>query len=145
MISFDTNLLFYAIDPVAGSKHQRAKDVLIAVDPLRTFVVLQTLGELCFSVKRKRPALLNNAYAVAEQMTHTFDVAAANKADLREAIAAQQQHNFPFWDAMLWATAHRTGCTLLLSEDFQDGRTLGGVTFRNPFNMTSSELRRLLT
>jgi predicted nucleic acid-binding protein len=38
-----------------------------------------------------------------------------------------------FWDALLWATADRIGVRYLLTEDYQDGRTLGGVTFVDPF------------
>ena len=41
--------------------------------------------------------------------------------------------DFSFWDAMLWTTARQAGCRLLLSEDLQDGQTLGGVTCVNPF------------
>ena len=42
-------------------------------------------------------------------------------------------HSLSFWDAMLWATAKRAGCQVLISEDGQDGRLLGGVTWVNPF------------
>ena len=35
---------------------------------------------------------------------------------------------------MLWASARRAGVTHLLTEDLQDGFTLQGVTFINPFN-----------
>ena len=52
---------------------------------------------------------------------------------LRQAIAAVEEHSVSLWDAMLWATARDAGVTVLLSEDFQDGRELGGVRFRNPF------------
>lgn len=45
---------------------------------------------------------------------------------------------------MLWATARRAGCRLLLSEDLQDGRFLGGVLFRNPFAMSDAEVELLL-
>jgi len=41
----------------------------------------------------------------------------------------------PFWDALLWATAKAAGVSVVLSEDFQDGRELEGVQFRNPFSM----------
>ena len=41
---------------------------------------------------------------------------------------------------MLWATARRAGCRLLLSEDFQDGRDLGGVLFANPFDPANRKL-----
>jgi len=42
-------------------------------------------------------------------------------------------HSLSFWDAMLWATAKRAGCGLLVTEDGRDGLALGGVTWANPF------------
>jgi len=38
-----------------------------------------------------------------------------------------------YWDGLLRATVGRSGCTVLLSEDMQDGATIAGVTVRNPF------------
>ena len=48
-------------------------------------------------------------------------------------MGAVGEHGLPFWDAMIWAAALRAGCRLFITEDFQDGRALGGVTFVNPF------------
>ncbi len=47
---------------------------------------------------------------------------------------------------MLWAVARAAGCRYLLSEDFQSGRTLGVVTFVNPFGPAGLpvEVERLL-
>lgn len=41
---------------------------------------------------------------------------------------------------MIWATAKRAGCRLLLTEDGQDGFALGGVTLVNPFASPHSPL-----
>ena len=49
------------------------------------------------------------------------------------AMRAVDDHRVAFWDAMIWAVAREAGCRYLLSEDFQHGRTLEGVTFVNPF------------
>jgi predicted nucleic acid-binding protein len=38
-----------------------------------------------------------------------------------------------FWDGLLVATAQTADCTLLLSEDMQDGVRFGKLTVRNPF------------
>jgi predicted nucleic acid-binding protein len=35
---------------------------------------------------------------------------------------------------MLWATVRRAGVQTLFSEDFQDGQTIEGVRFLNPFS-----------
>jgi predicted nucleic acid-binding protein len=55
-------------------------------------------------------------------------------------LPAVLQHGLPYRDAMLWATVQQAGCRLLLSEDFQDGRTLGQVTFVDPFEPRNSAL-----
>jgi len=57
-----------------------------------------------------------------------------------DAMDAVADHGWSFWDAMIWATAKRAGCRLLISEDGQNGRTLGGVTIVNPFLPSSSAL-----
>jgi predicted nucleic acid-binding protein len=41
---------------------------------------------------------------------------------------------------MLWASARRAGVRHMLSEDFQDGFALQGVTFINPFNPENNPL-----
>ena len=41
---------------------------------------------------------------------------------------------------MLWASAQRAGVKHLLTEDFQDGFVLQGVTFVNPFNRENDQL-----
>jgi predicted nucleic acid-binding protein len=61
-------------------------------------------------------------------------------ADLGAAMWAVGEHRLAFRDAMLWATARRTGVRILISEDFQDGRILDGVRFVGPFGAHNSAL-----
>ena len=55
-------------------------------------------------------------------------------------MTAADHHGISFWDALLWATADRVGVRYLFTEDFQDGRTLGGVTFIDPFKGANERL-----
>lgn len=64
---------------------------------------------------------------------NALPVVAANHVSLTEAMDAVVHHGWSFWDAMIWATAKQHGCRLLITEDGQSGRTLGGVTLVNPF------------
>lgn len=57
----------------------------------------------------------------------------ATPQDLAHALRAVGEHGLSFWDALLWATVRRAGVGLLISEDFQDGRTIEGVRVINPF------------
>ncbi len=142
--TFDTNILFYASDSTAGERHQTA---LILTDEAKgrdCLVMLQSLGELFNAMLKRRAKSAVEAEQIILAYRETFTIVPAIEVDLNDAILAQQQHRLPFWDAMLWATARRAGCTLILTEDLQDGRTLGGVTFRNPFKLSQPQLAELL-
>jgi predicted nucleic acid-binding protein len=69
-----------------------------------------------------------------------FSVRAANEESLVAAMGAVVEHGLSFWDAMIWATAEQAGCRLLISEDLQDGRVLGGVRFVDPFKEVNRTL-----
>ena len=53
-----------------------------------------------------------------------------------EAIRGVRQHQLPYWDSLIWATAKLAGVSTVLSEDFSDGQLIEGVRFRNPFGET---------
>jgi predicted nucleic acid-binding protein len=131
--TFDTNVLFYASDSTAGEKHKKALSLTDSAIGHDCVLTLQSLGELTNAVIKRRATFADRAQLIVRAYRESFPVVSATEADLDDAILAHQQHNIPFWDAMFWATARRAGCTLLLSEDLQDGRILGGVTIRNPF------------
>ena len=61
----------------------------------------------------------------------------------RDAVAGRAS----YWDALLIATAAEAGCTLILTEDLQDGTKLAGVEIHNPFDPgggLTARARRLL-
>lgn len=142
--AFDTNILFYALDPDGAGKHRIAERLISSADPARAVMSLQTLGELCHVIRRKRPGLAAEAERFVLGALAFFEVHSANGTDLADALRTQRLHKLSFWDAMLLATVRRAGCTLLLSEDFQDGRTLSGITVRNPFSLSAADLAQVI-
>ena len=143
--TFDTNILFYFLDAGSPQKHEQARRLIGLADGNRCIVPVQTLGELCNTVARKRRDLLPQAGEFVDDLRELFRTASASSDDVLEALDAHQQHGLQFWDALLWATARRAGCELLLTEDLQDGRNLGGVLFRNPFSLSPTDITSLLT
>ncbi len=49
------------------------------------------------------------------------------------AVDLARSHDFSFHDALIVASAHAAGCDTLLTEDFQAGRRIAGLTIVNPF------------
>jgi predicted nucleic acid-binding protein len=45
-----------------------------------------------------------------------------------------ERFGLAIFDAMVAASATEAGCSILYSEDFQNGQRLGSVVVRNPFS-----------
>jgi predicted nucleic acid-binding protein len=54
--------------------------------------------------------------------------------------ADRGDHGLSFRDALIWATCDRIGIRHLLTDDFQDRRVIGGVTYLKPFIPANDEL-----
>ena len=132
--TLDTNVLVYAVDRDAGDRHRMALDIARRARGRDGVLTLQSLAELFRTLTgpklRVAPSL---AADIVQQWRDALPVVAADEDCLTDAMDAVTHHGWSFWDAMIWATAKHNGCRLLISEDGQAGRSLGGVTIINPF------------
>ncbi|MEN8220169.1 MAG: PIN domain-containing protein [Pseudomonadota bacterium] len=133
LITLDANILVYAIDIDAGKRHQQAIEIIEQVRFFDCVLTLQALSEFFAVAIRKQKMPIEEAIAQINDWQEIFPTVSATPSSLSKAALAVQNHNLSFWDAMLWAAAHDANVTLLLSEDFQNGRILEGVKFLNPF------------
>jgi predicted nucleic acid-binding protein len=132
-ITFDSSVLFYAVDRDAGERHVIARDLVDRAMAADCVLTLQSLAEFFSSVTRKSKRTVADAAGFVADWRTVFTIHAADEECLAGAIDASRRKMLSFWDALLWATARQAGCRLLLSEDMHDGQTLGGVTIVNPF------------
>jgi len=138
--TLDTNILVYATDSNAGLRHRKAQTLIRRAADSDCILLLQALAEFCRVAIGKSGLAIKDAGRIVQAWRDVFPVYCADAAALVDAMEAVDVHNLAFWDAMLWATARRAGCRAVLSEDFQDGRELGGVVFLNPLAAPSSPL-----
>ena len=145
MISVDTNVLLCSFDFDAPAKRTRAKELInVVVARGDSPIALQVLSEF-LAVSRGKKIDFQDTLSFVGYLRDFFDVVALDEEAFDAAVRASIEHHFPVWDAILWATLDQAGCRTLLTEDFQDGRTLGGVTFLNPFNPANdAAIARLL-
>lgn len=139
--TLDTNILVYALDRDAGTRHDIALDITRRARGRDCVLTLQSLGELFRTLTRPKLGIASaQAADIVQQWRDAMLVVIADEDCLTDAMDAVTYHGWSFWDAMMWATAKRHGCGLLLSEDGRAGRTLGGVTIINPFAATAEPL-----
>jgi len=134
VISLDTNILVYSVDRDAGDRHNTA--VKLVERSVRAGNCVQPLQSLCefFNIVTRKIGLdVSIAAEVVVRWQAAVPIEPASDDDLRNAMRAVREHGLSFWDALLWATVRRVGVELLISEDFQDGRSIEGVRILNPF------------
>ena len=141
MVSFDTNILVYATASISDMRVMRARDLIArAMRTASSILLLQTLAEFSNVAIRKARIPVEDIRTTVDVWRAVLPVQAADNSDLSAALEAVRAHRLAFWDAMLWASAQRAGVRHLLTEDMQDGFTLQGVTFIDPFKRQNDQL-----
>jgi predicted nucleic acid-binding protein len=131
----DTNVLLYAYDVTAGSRHQVAKELVGRLGRERRGALsVQVLQEFYVNATGKVAVPLAPKVAVERLRTLArWTVHAPLPADVVAAGELSVAHHFSFWDAMILTSAARLDCSVLWTEDLNPGQPVGGVTITNPF------------
>jgi len=131
----DTNVLIYAHDRSAGSKHERARALMQELwDTRAGCLSIQVLQEFYVNITRKVAHPLTPE-AAAEIITDLsmWQIHRPDVSDLLEAIRLQTRLQLSFWDAMIIASANRLACHTVWSEDLNAGQSYGDTVVQNPF------------
>lgn len=137
----DTNVFIYARDSREAPKQRVAAtwiQHLWQEQAGRTSV--QVLAEYYVNVTRRLPLRLSPDEAWDEvQALLAWNPQAVDRRVLEAAHEIERRYRLQWWDSQVVAAAQVQGCTLLLTEDLQDGATYGGVNVRSPFTLAVSE------
>jgi len=132
----DTNVLVYFVDPEDRKKQQRAEEVMNALRASQNGrLSVQNLAEFFYTATRKLKPPLSPGQAIEQidRFQTLWPVFSLTPVIVTEAARGVRDHQLAYYDAQIWATARLHGIPIILSEDFQTGRTLEGVRFVNPF------------
>lgn len=131
----DTNVLIYAHDADAGTKHETAKDVLRDLWGRRSGVLsAQVLQEFYVNVTRKIASPLPKPMARAVVESYTVWCMETTPAEIPAAFRIEDEAGIGFWDALIIAAARKAGAARILSEGLNAGQVIAGVRIENPFS-----------
>ena len=126
---FDTNVLIYAF--AAGDPRSARAEELLADGGT---IGVQVLNEFTNVTRRKLGWAWPDVDAALVVITELTGPVRPLTADIHiQAVLLARDHELAFYDALIVAAAVDAGCRVLLTEDLQHGRVLGGVTIRKPF------------
>jgi predicted nucleic acid-binding protein len=131
----DTNVLIYAHDADAGTKHQTAKAVLRDLWSRRVGLLsTQVLQEFYVNVTRKIATPLPKPLARTVVDSYTVWCIDTTPNEVSAAFRIEDEAGIGFWDALIIAAARKAGATRILSEDLNPGQMIAGVRIENPFS-----------
>jgi predicted nucleic acid-binding protein len=130
----DANVLLYAAStaPDERPKMERARAILDDEDLAVSVQVLQEFYVQATHRSRDERLTHDQAIALIESWLR-FPVEESSVQLLRNALATAARWTISYWDAAIVEAARASGCTIVLTEDLQDGMDFAGVRVVDPF------------
>ena len=129
----DTNVLLYAYEGGAVRKQRISIELIDRLWEEREGILsIQVLSEFYSNATRK----LRMPAASAEEVVRDFSAWRLHRPDhdsILSAVRLEQRYKLAWYDAMILNSAMESGCSILWTEDFQDGQQFGDLVIRNPY------------
>jgi predicted nucleic acid-binding protein len=130
----DTNVLIYAHDLDAKAKHEIAKSLLSELWSQRAGVLsMQVLQEFYVSVTRKITQPLPRDLARLAVNSYSIWCTETTPVEIAAAFRIEDESRIGFWDALIVASAAKSGAVRILSEDLNAQQIIAGIRVENPF------------
>jgi len=131
---FDTNIILYAKIDESSPKHVIAKELLeqkiLYGEPC---ISIQVVNEFTVNAIRRIKKLPEIEGTVKQLLTH-FHVQSLAAKHVIDAFRIVQRYQFSFWDSLIVSAALNMQCSVLYTEDLQNGQWIDDVLeIRNPF------------
>jgi len=121
---FDTNILVYLYSDHETDKQNKAFDVF---NKSERFVSTQVLTEFCNICLKKLHFLASEIDNALLEICEACNVIIVDDSDLRHALSIHDKYKYSYYDSLVVESALEAGCSLLYTEDMQDGQLIEGV------------------
>ena len=131
---FDTNIILYAKVDDSSPKHVIAKELLeqkiMNGEPC---ISIQVVNEFSVNAIRQKVELPDIEAMVKRLMT-SFHIQSLAAKHVLDAFRIVERYQFSFWDSLIISAALDMQCSVLYTEDMQNGQWIDDVLeIRNPF------------
>lgn len=132
----DTNVLAYACDDGCPAKRDTARALLQKLARVAPpCVSTQVLQEFYVTVTRKMGVDPLQAKRILHSFRH-LETVLIDGEDINHAIDGSVAWQISFWDALILTAARKAHCSVVYSEDLNDGQVYDSIRVLNPFHRT---------
>ena len=137
----DANFLLYVLDERDPAKQARAAawhELLWREDRGRTS--MQVVSEVYVNLKRMAAGRMSQQEAWAHASRYlAWEPLPIDREVILLAREIEQRYRISWWDSLIVAAAQIQDCSVLLTEDLQDGAAFGTLVVRSPFTLEVRE------
>jgi predicted nucleic acid-binding protein len=137
MVFVDTNIFVYAHDETDLHKSSQARQLLTElIGEGQLAISTQVIQEFCNATlkKAKEPLSPKDVRRIIRELLAPLVAHQPDAAFCIRTLETYEKYSLSFYDAAIIQAANDLHCTILYSEDMQDGQQIGGVKVVNPFN-----------
>lgn len=135
-VFLDTNIFIYSFDASSPTKQATARKLIQDHLRNRTGVISFQVVQEFFNVACKRfPAFVASpdAELYFTGVLRPLLTIHSSAGLYSEALRIQQRYKISWYDSIILAAASEANCSVICTEDLQDGAKLNGILVKNPF------------
>lgn len=131
---FDTNVLVYMQDASDPVKQQKARSLLSThLSKGSAVISTQCLQEFYNVLANKMKQDKIQTKQIMHSLSENIPVVQVTPTLIENGIDISINTQFSLWDSLMLSAASFAKCTVLYSEDMNDGQVVNGVKIQNPF------------
>ncbi|MGB3121604.1 MAG: PIN domain-containing protein, partial [Verrucomicrobiales bacterium] len=96
----------------------------------------QVVNEVCNNLIRKAGYTEPEIQQTIQNLAAVYPILDVTLPIIRQASVLRVAYRLSYWDSLILATAQDAGCSVVYSEDMQEGLRIGALTLRNPYKAT---------
>ena len=125
----DSNIWLYAFMDSNSDKRSHALQLIESPD-----IVLSTqvINEVCCNLLRKASYTEAEIQQTIRNFQARYPILYVTADIIRYASILRESHSFSYWDSLIIATAINADCSVVYSEDMQNGLHIDNLTIINP-------------
>jgi predicted nucleic acid-binding protein len=129
-VFIDSNIIVYLVDNRSKEKTTKAQDFLSP----DFFISTQVIAENVNVCLKKLHLNKETTFDFARRILNRFRILQITEATLLKSFEISIKYQLSSWDSIIIATAILNNCSIIYSEDMQDGLIVeNSVTIINPF------------
>jgi len=130
-IFVDTNVLIYFISHEKKKKLQARNIIFSSEEVYISSQIISEFISVCFS---KNLLKTEDVISVANHFLEALRFMPVEESTIKKALQIKKKSRYSFWDSLVIASALENHCSILYTEDMQEGQIIDGrLTIVNPF------------